>query len=243
MSGVRTIEGVAAVIDIDNLDTDQIMPKQFLRGIDKSGLDKGLLWDLRFDGSGSPRPDFVLNKPAWAQTRVLIGGANFGCGSSREHAVWGLQQFGIEAVIAPSFGEIFQSNAVNNGLLTVALAPEEVRALAAEAARCDAPLRVSVDLGDLRVRTPESCFAFRLPARHLQMLREGIDMIQATLAHRSEIAAFAEHHWAARPWLRDVGRRVRQRLERTAAASPTGAIIASSEPCETVSVLTPEASR
>ena len=112
MSGIRAIEGIAAVIDIDNLDTDQIMPKQFLRGIDKSGLDKGLLWDLRFDGSGSPRPDFVLNHPAWAQTRILIGGANFGCGSSREYAVWGLQQFGIEAVIAPGFGEIFQSNAV-----------------------------------------------------------------------------------------------------------------------------------
>lgn len=229
MSGTRTIEGIAAVIDIDNLDTDQIMPKQFLRGIDKSGLDKGLLWDLRFDGAGSPRPDFVLNRPEWAQTRILIGGANFGCGSSREHAVWGLQQFGIGAVIAPGFGEIFQSNAVNNGLLALALAPQEVRALVAEAARSSAPLCVSVDLGDLTVRTPESCFAFHLAARHRQMLQEGIDMIGATLKLQQEIAAFAERHWAARPWLRDVGRRVRQRLDQTGAAATNDEIIARSE--------------
>jgi 3-isopropylmalate/(R)-2-methylmalate dehydratase small subunit len=229
MSGTRTIEGIAAVIDIDNLDTDQIMPKQFLRGIDKAGLDKGLLWDLRFDGAGSPRPDFVLNQPAWAHTRILIGGANFGCGSSREHAVWGLQQFGIEAVIAPGFGEIFQSNAMNNGLLALALAPQEVRALVAEAARSSAPLRVSVDLGDLTVRTPESCFAFHLAARHRQMLAEGIDMIGATLKQQQEIAAFAERHWAARPWLRDVGRRVRQRLDQTGAAATNDEIIARSE--------------
>lgn len=229
MSGIRAIEGIAAVIDIDNLDTDQIMPKQFLRGIDKSGLDKGLLWDLRFDGAGSPRPDFVLNQPAWAHTRILIGGANFGCGSSREHAVWGLQQFGIGAVIAPSFGEIFQSNAVNNGLLALVLAPHEVRALVAEAVRSSAPLRVSVDLGDLTVRTPESCFAFHLAARHRQMLQEGIDMIGATLKQQQEIAAFAERHWAARPWLRDVGSRVRQKLDQADPAPSAGEIIASSE--------------
>lgn len=229
MSGIRAIEGIAAVIDIDNLDTDQIMPKQFLRGIDKSGLDKGLLWDLRFDGAGGPRPDFVLNQPPWAHTRILIGGANFGCGSSREHAVWGLQQFGIGAVIAPSFGEIFQSNAVNNGLLALVLAPHEVRALVAEAARSSAPLRVSVDLGDLTVRTPESCFAFHLAARHRQMLQEGIDMIGATLKHQHEIAAFAERHWAARPWLRGVGSRVRQKLDQADPAPSAGEIIASSE--------------
>ena len=229
MSGIRAIEGIAAVIDIDNLDTDQIMPKQFLRGIDKSGLDKGLLWDLRFDGAGSPRPDFVLNQPAWAHTRILIGGANFGCGSSREHAVWGLQQFGIGAVIAPSFGEIFQSNAVNNGLLALVLAPHEVRALVAEAARSSAPLRVSVDLGDRTVRTPESCFAFHLAMRHRQMLAEGIDMIGATLKQQLEIAAFAERHWAARPWLRDVGSRVRQKLDQADPAPSAGEIIASSE--------------
>ncbi len=104
MSENRLIAGVAAPLNVANLDTDQIMPKQFLRGIDKAGLDKGLLWNLRFDAEGRLRPGFVLNKPEFATTRVLIGASNFGCGSSREHAVWGLQQYGIRAVIAPSFG-------------------------------------------------------------------------------------------------------------------------------------------
>ena len=124
MTDSQLITGKAAPLDIANLDTDQIMPKQFLRRIDKKGLDKGVLWDLRFDGEGQMRPEFVLNQPEYADTKVLIAGPNFGCGSSREHAVWGLQQFGIQAVIASSFGEIFYSNAMNNGLLAVML-PQE----------------------------------------------------------------------------------------------------------------------
>jgi 3-isopropylmalate/(R)-2-methylmalate dehydratase small subunit len=129
----RLIEGRAAALRIENLDTDQIMPKQFLRGIDKSGLAPGVLYDQRFDAQGQPRPDFVLNRPDYADTRILVGGANFGCGSSREHAVWGLQQFGIRAVIAPSFGEIFYSNALNNGLLVVMLPEPVVAALMRDA--------------------------------------------------------------------------------------------------------------
>src|ERR1700737_3081556 len=116
LSERRAIEGIAAPLPIGNLDTDQIMPKQFLRGIDKAGLDKGLLYDLRFDAAGEPRGDFVLNRAEYADCRVLIGGENFGCGSSREHAVWGLLQYGISAIVAPSFGEIFYSNALNNKL-------------------------------------------------------------------------------------------------------------------------------
>src|SRR5690606_37610631 len=108
MSTSSTIKGVAAPLPFSNLDTDQIMPKQFLRIVDKAGLDQGLLYDLRFDETGVPRPEFVLNQPAYqGRTSILVAGPNFGCGSSREHAVWGLQQFGIRAVIAPSFGEIF----------------------------------------------------------------------------------------------------------------------------------------
>ncbi|OYU92790.1 MAG: 3-isopropylmalate dehydratase small subunit [Burkholderiales bacterium PBB5] len=218
MSGATTIEGIAAVIAIDNLDTDQIMPKQFLRGIDKRRLDRGLLWDLRFDASGSPRPDFVLNRPACAGVRILIGGANFGCGSSREHAVWGLQQFGIDAVIAPSFGEIFYSNALNNGLLAVMLQPEDVQALMAEAAQDTAtpgtaPLRMTIDLKKLSVSTPHLNLHFSMAERHRRMLLDGTDMIGATLAMQSKIDAFAHLHWAERPWLRDVASRLRQRLE------------------------------
>ncbi|WP_077035011.1 3-isopropylmalate dehydratase small subunit [Pelomonas sp. KK5] len=205
------IEGTAAVIATANLDTDQIMPKQFLRGIDKAGLDKGLLWDLRFHGDGSPRADFVLNQPAFAGTRILIAGPNFGCGSSREHAVWGLQQYGIEAVVASSFGEIFYSNAMNNGLLAVMLPEAQVRALMDEAG--GRPLALTVDLQDLTLRSPAgAALPFSLSPRHQRMLLEGLDMIGASLTHAPEIEAFARTHWAAQPWLKDVARTVRQRL-------------------------------
>lgn len=209
----HVIGGIAAPLPIANLDTDQIMPKQFLRGIDKAGLDRGLLWDLRFDGDGRPRPHFVLNQPAYAGTRVLIAGGNFGCGSSREHAVWGLQQYGIQAVIAPSFGEIFYSNAMNNRLLAVMLPEDDVHALMLAASDLHAPLRVAIDVSDLSVRALGARFRFSLSERHRKMFIEGLDMIGASLAHRAEIDTFAQQHWAVQPWLRDVARRTRARLD------------------------------
>ncbi len=213
----RLIAGIAAPLPLANLDTDQIMPKQFLRGIDKSGLARGLLWDLRFDDEGQPRPDFVLNQPAFGATRVLVAAANFGCGSSREHAVWGLQQAGIDAVIAPSFGEIFYSNAMNNGLLAAMVSPEDGARLLAEAEAGEAaglPLQVEIDMGALSVRSPGGVAGFALSDRYRAMFLEGLDVIGASLAHRDAIAAFAQRHWAAQPWLRDVGRRVVDRLHR-----------------------------
>ena len=209
-----SITGIAAPLDIANLDTDQIMPKQFLRGIDKAGLDRGVLWDLRFTGDGQPRTEFVLNRPEFAGTRMLIAGPNFGCGSSREHAVWGLQQYGIEAVIAPSFGEIFYSNAMNNRLLAVMLAEAEVDALMREASESAYPLHAEISVRTMTVRTPLHTFAFAISQRHRTMFLEGLDMIGASLAHRAEIAAFAERHWADQPWVRDVARRTKQRLDR-----------------------------
>jgi 3-isopropylmalate/(R)-2-methylmalate dehydratase small subunit len=213
MSELRRIEGIAAPLDIANLDTDQIMPKQFLRGIDKAGLDQGLLWDLRFDGEGRVRAGFVLNRPEFAGTRVLVAGPNFGCGSSREHAVWGLQQYGIQAVIAPSFGEIFYSNALNNGLLAVMPPAADAAALLAEARDCAVPLRVEIDIVARVVRTARQSISFALSDRHQKMLLEGLDMIGASLAHARDIDEFAQRHWASQPWLRDVARRTMQRLE------------------------------
>ena len=207
------IEGIAAPIAIANLDTDQIMPKQFLRGIDKRGLDKGLLWDLRFDGAGKPRPDFVLNRPAFRGTKILIAGPNFGCGSSREHAVWGLQQSGIEAVIAPSFGEIFYSNAMNNRLLAVMLAPDEVDSLMRQASGRAEPLRVAIDVESKTVSSSGHTIPFAMSERHRRMFIEGLDMIGASLAHRARIAAFAERHWADQPWVKDVAARTKLRLD------------------------------
>ncbi len=211
MNPVRHLEGRSAALRLENLDTDQIMPKQFLRGIDKRGLSDGLLYDLRFDASGQPRPDFVLNRPEYGDVSILIGGSNFGCGSSREHAVWGLQQAGFRAVIAPSFGEIFYSNAMGNGLLLVTLPEADVRRLMDEAdagADPTAPRNtLRIDVETLTLSSAGGVKArFELLPRHQRMLLEGLDAIGLSMTYRDRIDAFAQAHWAAQPWLKDVAR-------------------------------------
>jgi 3-isopropylmalate/(R)-2-methylmalate dehydratase small subunit len=207
------LQGRAALLDIANLDTDQIMPKQFLRGIDKSGLAAGLLYDLRFDGEGRARPGCVLNQPAFQGTDVLLAGSNFGCGSSREHAVWGLQQYGIQAVIAPSFGEIFYSNAMNNRLL-LAMVDEADALIFMRAARAaQAPLAVTLDVAQRRVHCAGHSAPFALSPRHQHMFLEGVDLIGATLARQDRIQAFARQHWQSQPWVRDVAGLTRERLQ------------------------------
>lgn len=208
MSEKRFITGRAAALSIDNLDTDQIMPKQFLRGIDKSGLAQGVLYNLRNDKDGNPRPDFVLNRTEALGTKVLIGGSNFGCGSSREHAVWGLLQFGIQAIIAPSFGEIFYSNALGNRLLLIQLSEEEVKRMASIAVETQAP-EVSIDVAARRVSYGNVTADFPLSDRHQSMFLQGVDVIGMTLNHQKDIAEFAAKHWASQPWLKDVARRMR----------------------------------
>ncbi|MDB5848429.1 MAG: 3-isopropylmalate dehydratase small subunit [Rhodoferax sp.] len=206
------VAGRAAAIRIENLDTDQIMPKQFLRGIDKAGLADGLLYNLRFDAAGQVRPDCVLNRPEASGTRILIGGANFGCGSSREHAVWGLQQYGIDAVIAPSFGEIFYSNAMNNRLLLVMLPAAQIDTLMAAAERGGDAAQVAINVAAQRVRGDGVDADFSLSERHRRMFLEGLDVIGLSLAYRAETEAFAARHWAAQPWVKDVARRTCERL-------------------------------
>lgn len=206
------LKGRAAALRIENLDTDQIMPKQFLRGIDKSGLKQGLLYDLRFDAQGQARTDFVLNREPWTDTSILVGGANFGCGSSREHAVWGLQQYGIRAVIAPSFGEIFYSNAMNNRLLLVMLPPDLISKLMDEVD--DPALQpLELDLGSQTLRSRSVQASFELMPRHRRMFIEGLDSIGLSLRYQQQIAAFAQQHWAQQPWLKDVAALTRQRLQ------------------------------
>lgn len=209
------IHGRAARLDIANLDTDQIMPKQFLRGIDKQGLDRGVLYDLRFDGEGRERQEFVLNRPGFAGVDVLLAGANYGCGSSREHAVWGMQQFGFRAVVAESFGEIFYSNAMNNRLLLAAVSPEDARLFHAEAAAQETqgrPLVLQIDVSVQQVRSAGHSAAFTISPRHRQMFLQGQDWIAASLSHAPQIAEFAQRHWQRQPWLRDVAAAVRARL-------------------------------
>jgi 3-isopropylmalate/(R)-2-methylmalate dehydratase small subunit len=199
---MHKLEGIAAPLLIDNLDTDQIMPKQFLRIINKEGLDQGVLYDLRFDPDGTPKPGFVLNRAAYRGANILISGANFGCGSSREHAVWGMQQLGIEAVIASSFAEIFFGNALANRLLLITLAPDQVDALAAETVAAPGS-HVTIDLVDMSVRSAGGlAFPFTLGQRHKQMITEGLDMVGATLRQLADIEAFEERHHAEAPWTR-----------------------------------------
>ncbi|APR34779.1 3-isopropylmalate dehydratase small subunit [Paraburkholderia sp. SOS3] len=200
MPDYSRIEGVAAPLPIANLDTDQIMPKQFLLGTDKSGLAAGLLYDLRFAPDGRKRADFVLNTPAYADAKVLVGGPNFGCGSSREHAVWGLLQSGIEAVLAPSYGEIFYYNAANNRLLAIVLKPEEIDEITAEVSHA-ATSSIEIDVAAQRVRTASGrTYAFRMDERHRQMFLEGLDVLGASLKMLPQIEAFEKRHRAENPW-------------------------------------------
>ena len=213
-SDTTRVEGIAACLPTPNLDTDQIMPKQFLRGIDKAGLDKGLLYDLRYDADHQLRPGFVLNRPAYQGASIIVAGSNFGCGSSREHAVWGLQQFGIRAVIAPSFGEIFYSNAMNNRLLLVMLPEAEVQRIMEDVSD---PLtsKVLIDVNSMTVRSRSVETSFTLSARHHHMFLEGLDMIGATLSRQDEISAFQQQHWQQRPWLHNIAHATRARLKAT----------------------------
>ncbi len=206
------VRGYAALLDIANLDTDQIMPKQFLRGIDKAGLAPGLLYDLRFDGAGQPRPDFVLNQPAFAGTDVLLAGSNYGCGSSREHAVWGMQQYGFKAVVASSFGEIFYSNAMNNRLLLALVSEADAQAFLREARTTAGPLAMEIDVEQRLVRTAGHSALFTISERHRCMFLDGLDVIGASLTYQDRINAFAAQHWAAQPWVKDVARLTRDRL-------------------------------
>lgn len=211
MPETKRVEGIAAPLPTPNLDTDQIMPKQFLRGIDKQGLAKGVLYDLRFDSENALRTDFVLNRPDYQGTSILVAGNNFGCGSSREHAVWGLQQYGIQAVIAPSFGEIFYSNGMNNQLLLVMLPEDVVQRIAQDVASPETS-QVVIDVERMTVRSHSVDTTFALSERHRRMFLDGLDMIGSTRTQSGQIDAFQQAHWQRRPWLKDIAYVTKARL-------------------------------
>jgi 3-isopropylmalate/(R)-2-methylmalate dehydratase small subunit len=200
MKPFTRLDGPAAALPIANLDTDQIIPKQFLKTVEREGLGKGLLYDLRFDAEGREKPDFVLNQKAFRGVRILIGGENFGCGSSREHAAWALMDFGITCVIAPSFGDIFNENCFQNGVLPVALPEAAVRSLAAEAKGGNHVF--SIDLEAQTVTAPSGTrFRFDIdPGRKAKMLR-GLDTIGETLERAGDISVFEQRRKLAQPWL------------------------------------------
>ena len=197
MKPVSVVSGRVAVIDRPDVDTDQIIPKQFLKRIERTGYGQFAFFDWRFDEEGRERPEFELNRPEFAGAKVLLAGRNFGCGSSREHAAWALADYGLEAVIASSFGDIFRTNAGNNGLLAIALPADEVQRLM-ESVNLDTGSELTVDLERLVVIGPdgrEVPFEFDEPTR--QRLLHGLDDIALTLRHEDAIAAYEAAHGLA----------------------------------------------
>lgn len=195
MKPVSTISGVAVPILVDNIDTDTIIPSREMRSTGRTGLADGLFapWRYRDVDARIPDPDFALNRPEAAGAPVLVGGRNFGCGSSREHAVWALAEYGIEAIIAPSFAPIFRNNCIRNGLLPVELPEDVVRALGWAS--------VTIDLPEQRASTEGNSWTFAIDAETKAMLVEGLDAIDLTLKHREAIAAFHERDRQVRPWI------------------------------------------
>lgn len=201
MQPFMTVEGVAAPFLLPNVDTDVIMPKTFLKGIDRAGLDVGVFNLLRFR-DGAPDPDFILNRPGYGDARFLVVGPNFGCGSSREHAVWGLAQIGIRALIGTSFAGIFDDNCRNNGLLTIALDGAVVDRIAEVVSR-PGTNRLRVDLPGQRVTLAGTGAAipFEIDPPRKDALLRGLDAVGTTLAEADHIRAFEARHRAENPWL------------------------------------------
>ncbi|TWB19071.1 3-isopropylmalate dehydratase small subunit [Nitrospirillum amazonense] len=196
------VAGPAAPLPQPNVDTDVIMPKQFLKGVDRTGLDRGVFHDLRFAADGRPRPDFILNRPSWRGVRFLVVGPNFGCGSSREHAVWGLAQLGIRALIGTSFAGIFNDNCQRNGILTVTLPADVIADLMAQVSRPDANgLIVDLPGQTITVEADGRTIPFAVEALRRDALIQGLDGVSATLARHAEaIRAFEASHRQANPW-------------------------------------------
>ena len=195
------VTGQAAPMLAANIDTDVIMPKQFLKGIDRAGLDRGLFFDLRFLPDGSPNPEFVLNQPAWQGARFMVVGPNFGCGSSREHAVWGLRQMGIRALIGSSFAGIFYDYCQRNGVLLITLDEAVSQRLGHVVSQPDSAL-INVDLEAQEIRLHDGkVISFEIDTLRKTALLLGLDAIGSTLQRSEQIKAFERNHLAANPWL------------------------------------------
>ena len=200
MKPFTTLTGTAAPLPIANVDTDQIIPKQFLKTVSREGLAKGLFYDFKTKSDGSPNPDFVLNKPAYAKASILLAKENFGCGSSREHAPWALLDQGLSVVIAPSFADIFYNNCFKNGLLPIVLPRDVVDALMTQAG---GPNHVfNIDLAAQTVTAPDGkVHSFDIDQGRKASLLAGLDDIGETLQHAGEISAFEEKRRLSQPWL------------------------------------------
>jgi 3-isopropylmalate/(R)-2-methylmalate dehydratase small subunit len=201
MEKFTTLTGVAAPLKLINVDTDMIIPKQYLKTIKRTGLGTGLFAEMRYDDNGKENPEFVLNKPAYRQAKVLVAGDNFGCGSSREHAPWALMDFGIRCVISTSFADIFYNNCFKNGILPIKVSPEDLEKLFDDAER-GSNATLTIDLASQEIRGPDGgTIKFDVDAHRKHCLLNGLDDIGLTLEKDSQIVDFEKKDAAARPWL------------------------------------------
>ena len=200
MEKFSKVTGVAAPLPMVNVDTDKIIPKQFLKTIKRTGLSEGLFYELRRDADGKPK-DFVLDQPAYRDAKILVAGENFGCGSSREHAPWALLDAGIRCIIAPSFADIFYNNCFKNGILPIALPQQQVDLLMDDAER-GANAVVTVDLEKQEITGPDGgTLHFEIDPFRRHCLLNGLDDIGLTLEKGAKIDAFEEQRRQAQPWL------------------------------------------
>jgi 3-isopropylmalate/(R)-2-methylmalate dehydratase small subunit len=200
MDKFTTLTGVAAPLEIDNIDTDMIIPKQYLKTIKRTGLGAGLFSEMRYKDDGSLNPDFVLNKPAYSKAKILVAGDNFGCGSSREHAPWALLDFGIRCVISTDFADIFYNNCFKNGILPIKVSPEDLEKLMDDAQR-GANATLTIDLAAQEIKGPDGgTVRFEVDAFRKHCLIEGLDDIGLTMVEAGAIKSFEDKATAARPW-------------------------------------------
>ena len=200
MEPFRTHRGVAAPLEMINIDTDKVIPKQFLKTIRRTGLGKHLFNEMRYNADGSENPDFVLNKPGWRGASILVAGDNFGCGSSREHAPWALLDFGVRCVISTSFADIFYNNCFKNGILPIKVSKAELDALMDDA-RQGANSVLDIDLETQEIGRPNGeKIAFEVEPFRRHCLLNGLDDIGLTLEKGAAIDAFEARRAAEQPW-------------------------------------------
>lgn len=204
MEKFTRLTAIAAPLLRINIDTDAIIPSREMKRVSKVGLSEGLFagWRYQSPGSRAENPDFILNREPYRRAQILLSGLNFGCGSSREHAVWALHEWGIRAIIAPSFGSIFQGNCVRNGIVPVILDNAVVEALARKVEADPEKIRITVDLTTCTVSIPDGgAWSFSIPEADREMLLEGLDSIAVTLKRDAEILAYRERDRPRRPWI------------------------------------------
>jgi len=200
MEKFTVLEGVAAPLKLVNVDTDKIIPKQYLKTIKRTGLGKSLFDEMRYDASGKEKPDFVLNKPAYRKAKILVAGDNFGCGSSREHAPWALLDFGIRCVISTSFADIFYNNCFQNGILPIKVTAADLEKLFDDAER-GANATLTIDLAKQEIRGPDGgTIRFDIDPFRKHCLLNGLDDIGLTMEKKSKIESFEKKASERRPW-------------------------------------------